>query len=257
MALKAGYVGVKRWLYEKLTKESAANKQSIFDLWAANAITGAKNLFGGSIINPTVKSGCTCTLSNAVYTITTTTTDFSGVYWSKASQLSAFFAGFAGVKAKLSFDYKAEAEFSGQVGFSDIVTIKTDYQHYEKSITDLSQIDNIVIYDRDTTASHTISVKNVMICIETDTDENYAPYAMTNQQLTTEAATLESVDDAHKTVINGIISAATGAADFAAFKTAMAALTPLTRSAAPAEETRGTVEVDEPVTTKTTKKTTK
>ena len=85
-----------------------------------------------------------------------------------------------------------------------------------------------------------------MVSFEADTDLTYHPYAKTNQQLTTEAATINTTLESHKTEINAIISAATGAADFAAFKTAMAALTPLTRSVALAEETRS-LEIEEPV----------
>lgn len=76
----------------------------------------------------------------------------------------------------------------------------------------------------------------------------YIDYAMTNQELTGSA-----IDQ--KTAINAIITAATGAADFAAFKTAMGAITPVTRSIA-APDTRSEVEEPETKTTRSTKKTT-
>lgn len=80
-----------------------------------------------------------------------------------------------------------------------------------------------------------------MIYLASDPDSIYVPYAMTNNELTVSAAD-------QKTAINAIIAAATGAADFAAFKAAMGAITPVTRSlAAPAELT-----IEEPVTEKKT-----
>ena len=94
-------------------------------------------------------------------------------------------------------------------------------------------------------------------------DAVYAPYSMSNIDLTNALINDESVIADHKTTINAIISAATGAADFAAFKTAMEALTPLTRSV-PASDTRSIPEedpeevIEEPTTKKrSTKKTVK
>ena len=82
----------------------------------------------------------------------------------------------------------------------------------------------------------------------------YVPYAMTNRELTSSAAD-------QKTAINAIITAATGAADFAAFKTAMGAITPVTRSlnrtASPEDVPEEVIEEEKPVTKKTTKKTVK
>ena len=60
------------------------------------------------------------------------------------------------------------------------------------------------------------------------TMNNVIVYPMISEDLTNRELT-KSADD-QKTTINAIISAATGATDFAAFKTAMEALTPLTRS---------------------------
>jgi len=84
-------------------------------------------------------------------------------------------------------------------------------------------------------------------------DAVYSPYAKTNKQLTEDVATLNGSASDQKTAINAIITAATEAADFAAFKTAMGAITPVTRSAAPAA-TREVIEevIEEPVTTKKT-----
>ena len=80
------------------------------------------------------------------------------------------------------------------------------------------------------------------------------PNVMTNKELTDAVATLNGSASDQKTAINAIITAATGAADFAAFKTAMGAITPVTRSIQITPETKD--EITEPVeeVKKTTRK---
>ena len=91
-----------------------------------------------------------------------------------------------------------------------------------------------------------------MIYLASNIVNDYVPFAMTNQQLT------DSATD-QKTAINAIITAATGAADFAAFKTAMGAITPVTRSLSLTKEdmTDEVKEDVEPEKTVTKKRTTK
>lgn len=80
---------------------------------------------------------------------------------------------------------------------------------------------------------------------------SFKPFVMTNSQLTSDVTTLKGSAEDQKTAINAIIAAAAGAADFAAFKTAMGAITPVTRSAAPAATREDISEViEEPVTVK-------
>lgn len=83
-------------------------------------------------------------------------------------------------------------------------------------------------------------------------DPTYEPYF---------GSTVETILSDHKTTINAIITAATEAADFAAFKTAMGAITPVTRSlsreASPEDVPEEVIEEEKPVTRKTTKKTVK
>ena len=88
-------------------------------------------------------------------------------------------------------------------------------------------------------------------------DATYYPYARNNRELTLESDTQTATLDEHKTMINAIISAGSESADFAAFKAAMAALTPLTRSAAPAERSLQIEEAPEEAPKKTTKRSTK
>ena len=250
MALKAGYVGVKRWLYEKLTKESADNKQSISDLHNTIDLFNVKNIL------PQPQAA---------------TKEDQGITFTKNDDGSVSISGTTSATALWRYNVtlpKGTYIISGRISASVWIGLYVNATNTYK-VNTASADDVKFTVDEDTTYGMTIRVGHPnafsepvkiypMIRLAEDSNNTYQPYAMTNQQLTAEAVTLESVDEAHKNVINGIISAATGAADFAAFKTAMAALTPLTRSAAPAEETRGTVEIDEPVTTtKTTKKTTK
>lgn len=92
-----------------------------------------------------------------------------------------------------------------------------------------------------------------MLRLASDPDVTFVPYAETNAELTSDVTTLEGSADDQKTAINAIIAAATGAADFAAFKTAMGAITPVTRSAAP-QATREVIEEESVTTKKTTRK---
>ena len=87
-----------------------------------------------------------------------------------------------------------------------------------------------------------------MFTVDMNADySDFVTYAMTNQELTASAAD-------QKTAINAIITAATEATDFAAFKAAMEAITPVTRSlsmvAAPEEIVKD--EIEEPVVEKKT-----
>lgn len=96
---------------------------------------------------------------------------------------------------------------------------------------------------------------NVYPMVAPKEDALYAPYAKTNKQLTENVATLNDSASDQKTAINAIITAATGAADFAAFKEAMGAITPVTRSIQVTPETRE--EITEPEKLVTVKKTTR
>ena len=107
---------------------------------------------------------------------------------------------------------------------------------------------------RATSETGEINYNNALLRLASDPDTSWSAPAMTNQQLTGEVEILNGSALEQKTAINAIIAAATGAADFAAFKTAMGAITPVTRSAAPAATREVTEEVieEEPVTTKKT-----
>lgn len=254
MALKAGYVGVKRWLYEALTKESAENAQGITNLWANNALMGAKNRVPFPYYDGMSKSadGVTFTVDeNGVIDV-----DTSG----QASTATTSFV-LMNTTARYNDGYLL-------LGKSQYSNTDVRLQYYDATTGDgfnatedgvLIQNTNghncrlVILVQSGKTISHAKFYP--MISIATDPSTTYVPYAMTNKELTDNVQQLTGSADDQKTAINAIITAATGAADFAAFKTAMAAITPVTRSVAP--ETRGEVEDDpEPVTRKSTKKTT-
>lgn len=281
MALKAGYVGVKRFIYEKLLKNVADNKTIIDGIGDNMRATGAVNLFPIklSTLKPLNTGGTwednvytyhdivfTCTVNSAGYVTQIATSGTA------STSNGAYLFILSGVPDFLESD--VDYFLSGCPTGGSTATYMIQYSNWTEgaSYDKQDRGDGVVIrkITDSTTQKMRIWLKNgvsgtnlvfkPMIILASYKDTDFIPYAMTNQQLTAEAATLEGVDDAHKTVINGIISAATGAADFAAFKTAMAALTPLTRSAAPdTREASPEVIEDEPdpvtKTTRSTKKT--
>jgi hypothetical protein len=130
-----------------------------------------------------------------------------------------------------------------------LATLNGDSKEATFTLNDTSQVGIII----DITSGDEFSNKVIDPMISFDGGE-FVPYAMTNKELTASAAD-------QKTAINAIITAATGAADFAAFKTAMGAITPVTRSLSKEASTEDVpeevIEEEKPVTKKTTKKTVK
>ena len=98
------------------------------------------------------------------------------------------------------------APYYGKASFTidDTVVNNADYKDVDGKVLvgiyitnkPNSSYDNVVVYP--------------VLCLGTDTNISFSPYAMTNRELTDK--------------VQGIIDAATNAADFAAFKTAIAAL---------------------------------
>lgn len=249
MALKAGYVGVKRWLYEKLVKDvSTLAKEKIS--WKDYALTGVRNFFD----NPAVSGsdgGLTFTV-NADKSITVSGTCSSAIRYAVVSSFDT--SKYAGLKVEAGPVNDYSTSSAGSVPTLRITEANGDVVQLIPNGTIIEDHGtkrlNLRIPAGDYSGTNAITF-SIMFVDPDDPAETYIPYAMTNQQLT------ESADD-QKTTINAIISAATGAADFAVFKSAMEALTPLTRSAAP-EKRSLDVEVEEPeeVVKKSTKKTTK
>lgn len=271
MALKAGYVGVKRWFYEKLQATTAKNVQDIADIWSNNNITGVVNFLPITLSRlKTLNTVGTWvdnvfTKNNVTFTVVANSEDLVEkitVGGGSASADTAFILMKSGEYSPFPDDMILDGCLAG--GSTSTYYIRIDdstsanYTDYGEGVA-LNKGKSYG-YCRITVRSGKTVAGDFYpnIKLANDASGSYAPYAMTNQVLTGEVLTLQTVDDAHKTVINGIISAATGAADFAAFKTAMAALTPLTRSAAPDDDTRNIEpEFKETTTVKTTRKTTK
>lgn len=144
----------------------------------------------------------------------------------------------------------AVISFDGSNDGSSYTAIKRIFNPGE-NVNDVFNSDNYKYYrmrlftnfNDDPSSDGDILYSNILFTLATDTDRTVVPYALTNRELTESAAD-------QKTAINAIITAATSAADFAAFKAAMEAITPVTRSAAP-EATREVIE-EEPVTVKKT-----
>lgn len=164
---------------------------------------GAHNLWY-ELIPATGLGGGTYTLADHVYSISAPASSSSGIYWSTTA-LRDFYANKVGVAAKISFDVKADATINAYVGlYNNKASLTTSYQHIEQDIADLSQIDAFKVYNRDTAAAHTISLKNVMVTLPTDGYDGFTPYAPTNAELL--PADTNAVLGAHNLVANNAVS---------------------------------------------------
>lgn len=267
MALKAGYVGVKRFIYENLLKDVSTLEETTYKKDVESEM-GAKNLLVASLSSSTTQGITFIPGSDNTITVTGPQTASANAnyiidipsYVSGDLLLSGCPDGGGAAKKYdvYCWDNTANArpkQWDGTTASlsctkeSDSVQVKLVAGHANKVYVRVQK-------DFELADGSTLTFKP-MLRSKNEPDNTYAVPAMTNQQLTTEVSSINTDLESHKTEINAIISAATGAADFAAFKTAMAALTPLTRTA-PQEETRSVdPEIDEEVTKKTTKKTTK
>lgn len=256
MALKAGYVGIKgrlmKQLSDKLMKLDAiipagssadnplATESEITDIWADNAITGVHQLFYD------VKEG---------YTIVG---DEETGYGISSSTNAVTFIG----KIKKNVTYKIQKAAVGNrfrvvifpnepsgVKQADALQLINDNNATSYTFITTSDFNYVAFTANVTNAVDTSAIK-ALCKIAADKSELITDYAETNIALTASAAD-------QKTAINAIITAATEAADFAAFKTAMGAITPVTRSLSAPVDTREIVEPEPEPEVKTTKRSTK
>lgn len=226
MALRAGYYGVKRRIKDKIETIAAAWDTTIASLFPRSEqnVLGAKQLFKPSAltvngITVSVNADDSIDASGTPTASTTSVRIFNpSVLLKKGSYRATLISG-TGIPSN------ATLQISTVIGgnWSRIATVNIG----EDALFTLNA-DDIPIgisIGMTVTAGTAIDISDIklLITLASDTDRTFSPYAMTNQELTASA-----VDQ--KTAINAIISAATGAADFAAFKTAMSAITPLTRS---------------------------
>lgn len=242
MALRAGYYGIKKGLLNKLGQIAYGWDQLFNDL----------NLLGGkNLLNPNLK----ITETNAGITYTTktdgsinmvgTTTATSIYRWNVTLQPGKYV-----LHGRLSSSiwvglYRSPSGYAYSTASEDDVEFElTNAESFQFTVRvghpNVIESPGLDIYP--------------MIYYKGISDVSYAPYALSNHLLS-----MESEDQ--KTAINAIINAATGAADFAAFKTAMGAITPVKRSLSLTkkditEEVKEDVEPEKTVTKKrTTKKT--
>lgn len=226
MALRAGYYGVKRRIKDKIEDIAGAWDTTIASLFPRDeqAILGAKQLFKPSAltvngITVSVNADDSIDVSGTPTASTTSVRIFNpGVLLKKGSYRATLISG-TGIpsNATLQISTVIGGNWSriamANIGEDALFTLNAD------------DIPIGITIGMTVTAGTAVSMSNikVLITLASDTDRTFAPYAMTNQELTASAAD-------QKTAINAIITAATGAADFAAFKTAMGAITPVTRS---------------------------
>ena len=261
MALRAGYHGLKSPLNKTIPLTVQQMQASLIGLHASINYGGAKNLLSTSFTGPTTSNGVTYT-KNADNSVTAA--------WSNTPTGNAVLTYLT--VGRLNLTPGVKYILSGCPKGGEWSTSVKKYRLYVYNSTDSTEaaIDTgdgveftpvegksygvFAVIGVNAGSSGTLTFKP-MIRVAEDTDNTYVPYAMTNLELTGSAAD-------QKTAINAIISAATGAADFAAFKTAMTAISPVTRSGV--SEMRGAIQEEpdpepETVTKKrsTSKKTTK
>jgi len=238
MALRAGYYGIKRGLKAKLAEIAGAWDATVSSIFTKSyaKMLGAWNQFDPDFTIFNNADG-THVYSDGVLTVTTNNTQYSGAYFG-AIVIRNYFSQFSEKRWILSFDYKSDVACKGLIGHKTINSMPTDWTHYEEVIDDISALAGINFYNLDSTETPVIQAKNFSFTLESGA---YIPFAASNYKLTDAVNTLNTSASDQKTAINAIISAATGAADFAAFKAAMEAITPVTRSI---QENRSTPEVE-------------
>jgi hypothetical protein len=211
MALRAGYYGIKRGLKAKLADIAGTWDQTVASIFPRSeaAILGAKNLWKSTeSFNFSMPSART-------HSFLASNTIGAGDY-TVSFTVSSSTAGSKLFSVRVIYDNNAESTARSY-------TIADGVYSFALNVPAGRSIKSIYVNmnSEETTGAFTLS--KIMVTLGTDTDTTYANYALTNYELTKSAAD-------QKTAINAIITAATGAADFAAFKTAMSAITPLTRS---------------------------
>lgn len=269
MALKAGYYGIKKNIKNRLEKvlqyipESASVDNPIATKQDVNTSIGLlgdtvgwlrKNLCNGVATSETAQ-GVTWTVDdndNNIVTVSGTPTGFKAFTISSSNVLSAGNYIIDGLANTVNVGWNDVNIYKNNVLVRS-VGVKTGKGPTPFTILSTDDYDEIrVTLKRSDNGVECSGTAKIMIC-KTDVYSfslAYAPYHETVAD-TLEGLT-DSADD-QKTAINAIIAAATGAADFAAFKTAMGAITPVTRSLqASAPDTREIT--DEPVVEKTTTK---
>lgn len=243
MALRAGYYGIKRGLKAKLAEIAGAWDTTIASLFPRDeqVVLGARNILPEKYKDGTGKVDGDLTWSvdsNGVVDADGSTGASQSVFWLTDNMSYSKALKLTGCPEDAS---STKYCFGGTFVGAEI----------EKDIPKNTTFSVACVVKANQTVNH---IKfEPLLKLATDPSDVFSPPAMTNRELTLSAAD-------QKTTINAIISAATGAADFAAFKSAMGEITPVTRSlnrtASPEDVPEEVIE-EKPVTKKTTKKTVK
>ena len=183
MALKAGYVGVKRRLYEKLQTIIAQNVKGISDLKEGQALLGAVNDLNFTAV--------TTTSNNVIFTVNadksvsvettaagaSTTTFFPLESYKARTGQKIYVKGCPAGGGMTNYCLQIRAQDQSSVGIEDgsgkwFEFDSDDSAHYALGIRINSG------------AKITTPIKFYPVLSLTDLDYPFAPYAMTNQELT-------------------------------------------------------------------------
>lgn len=246
MALRAGYYGVKRALKDKLAEIAGAWDQvkNDVDNTLPDAIIANTQLisdtvgFSGKNKWTGDQTPFTLVKSTQRTAVKTTLAIRDGKYI-----FSCVFSDVANLTKPIEFQLYHSASHVIDFKFP----AENGYHEYKFEIPtgEVDYIENAYIFINSTDNENaTVTISKIMVRDADIIDSTFENFH----------ATVNTVLTEHKTTINAIISAATGAADFAAFKAAMEAITPVTRSlpmaAAPEEIVKD--EIEEPVVEKKT-----
>lgn len=263
MALRAGYYGVKRFLRDKLETIAGTYDETIKNLFprSEQAMLGAYSILPKTPGTKTIQGVTFTEGDNDVITLSGTASGYVSYQYSVRTnkEFKIPKGRWKVIPRKVGIDESYIIIGSGNTGDGSTGTFEiwasTQSEPVILTIDDVKSnryvTFSISVDDGDITGS---TYQPMIVPADTPDDFPYVSRAMTNRELT------DSVSD-QKTAINAIITAATGAADFAAFKTAMGAITPVTRSLSltkedKTEEVKEDIEPEKTVTKKrTTKKT--
>lgn len=257
MALRAGYYGLKRKFARKINVENiipdaaGSSNPLTAKVDIDNVYTYEKEV-GAANVTPPFKS-------SSLSGITLTVDDLGKITLNGTATAAAVFRVDVVLIPGVTYILHGRKDENTWVGLQDPVTYNylTSTQNADDAMYGFNNLTG------ETKAAHFVvrvgsgqTLENYkmspMLLIDNAAADpsKYIPNAMTNRDLTVRS-------EKTKAAVNGILTAASGAADFAAFKTALAALSPVTRSAAPAERSLQVEEPVEDITKKTTKKSTK
>lgn len=205
MALRAGYYGVKRWLWDKLQSVPA----KVDGLIDSNNITGAKNLID---VTQTIGGHSKAVISSITSSGFTVSTSESAANVASRTPLNLINGGKYILTVKVTALTGSGKRITIRNSSQSIVAYKdvTAVGDYELEFTYTTGDTLAVFVTGSTAATGSITVDEVMARLASDTDATYEPYAMTNQELTAavfKKRDLTSADNLNDIIESGIYSA--------------------------------------------------